>query len=299
VLSGVTSASVPTAFAYIADVTPPEKRARAFGLIGAAFGAGFVVGPALGGLLSSFGPRTPFWVAACFSLANAAYGYFVLPESLTAEHRHPFSWRRASPLGSLRLLRAHHELLGFASVHFLYNLAHHALQSVFVLYASYRFGWTSTHVGLALAFVGVCFTSVQAGLVGRFVARFGERAALLSGLSAGVVGFLVYGFAPTGGVFLLGIPIMSLWGLYGPAAQGLMTRRVDRRQQGALQGALSSVQMATGLFGPLLFSQTFAGFISSRRWHLPGAPYLLAAVLLAIGCAIAYHITKPQLPSAS
>src|SRR5579871_4174042 len=167
VLSAITSASIPTAFAYIADVTPPDRRARSYGLLGAAFGIGFVVGPALGGVLGVLGPRAPFWVAAGFSLANAIYGLFVLPESLAREHRAVFSWKRANPLGSLSLLRSHRQLMGFAVLHFLYNLAHQALQSVFVLYAGYRYGWNSAQVGWSLAGVGVCFALVQGGLVGR------------------------------------------------------------------------------------------------------------------------------------
>jgi DHA1 family tetracycline resistance protein-like MFS transporter len=294
VLSGVTSASIPTAFAYIADVTPPDRRAKAYGLMGAAFGIGFIVGPALGGMLSVFGARAPFWVAAAFSLANATYGFFILPESHPADHRVAFSWKRANPLGSLALLRSHHELLGFATLHFLYHLAHHALTSTFVLYAAYRYGWGSSEVGWALAGVGMSFAIVQAGLVGRVVATFGERRALVAGLTAGAAGFAVYGLAPTGTLFLMGIPIMSLWGLYGPSAQGLMTRRVGRSAQGALQGALASVQMTTGLFGPALFSETFATFISRHRgWHVPGAPYLLASALLVVGVVLALRITRP------
>lgn len=299
VLNAITSASVPTAFAYIADVTPPEKRAHAYGLMGAAFGTGFVVGPALGGLLGAFGPRAPFWVAAGFSLANAIYGFVVLPESLAADHRAPFSWRRANPLGSLALLRSHHELFGFASLHFLYHLAHQSLQSVFVLYAGYRYGWTSVQVGWSLAAVGVCSAIVQASLVGRVVAAIGPRRTIFIGLGTGAVGFAIYGLAPTGGLFLVGVPIMSLWGLYGPAAQGLMTERVGRQQQGALQGALSSVQMTTGLLGPLLFSETFAAFIGPlRAWHAPGAPYLLAALLLAFGVGLAARVTRPAAATA-
>ncbi|MCC7010763.1 MAG: TCR/Tet family MFS transporter [Acidobacteria bacterium] len=292
VLSGITSASVPTAFAYLADVTPVERRAHAYGVMGAAFGIGFIVGPALGGVLSVFGPRTPFWVAGAFSLANAAYGYFVLPESLDAAHRRPFSWARANPIGSLRLLRSHHTLVGFAAIHFLYHLAHQSLQGVFVLYTDYRYGWTSTTVGWALAGVGVCSAIVQAGLVGRVVSAIGERPAVLFGLSAGVVGFAIYGLAPTGAAFVAGIPIMSLWGFYGPAAQGLMTRRVGRSEQGALQGALASIQMVTGLIGPALFAETFAASISGRGWNLPGMPFLLASALLVASVFVAIAATR-------
>ena len=294
ILSGVTSASVPTAFAYVADVTAPERRAKAYGLMGAAFGLGFIVGPALGGMLGEFGARAPFWVAAAFSLANAAYGFFILPESHPADHRVAFSWKRANPLGALALLRTHHELVGFATLHFLYHLSHHALSSTFVLYAAYRYGWTSAEVGWALATVGVCFAAIQAGVVGRVVARFGERRALVAGLTAGAIGFALYGVAPTGAAFVAAIPVMALWGLYGPSALGLMTRRVGRGSQGALQGALASVQMLTGLFGPALFTETFATFISPNRTHLPGAPFLLASSLLAVGVGIALRVTRSE-----
>ena len=292
ILSGVTAASIPTAFAYIADVTPPERRARAYGLMGAAFGLGFILGPAIGGMLSLWGPRAPFWVAAAFSFANACYGFFILPESLAPDHRAPFSWRRANPLGSLALLRSHHELAGFAMLHVLYHLAHHALTATFVLYAAYRYGWGSTEVGWTLAAVGACSAVVQAGLVGRLVARFGERRTLVAGLAAGAVGFAIYGLAPAGWMFLAGVPIMSMWGMYGPAAQGLMTRRVGRSAQGALQGALASLQTATGIFGPALFSETFATAIAAKRVHVPGAPFLLASLFLVIGVGLALRITR-------
>ena len=292
-ISGVTSASIVTAFAYVADITSPEKRARSYGLMGAAFGIGFVVGPALGGVLSSVGPRMPFWVAAAFSLANFLYGLLILPESLAPEKRGTFTWKRASPMGSLNLLRAHPQLLGFAGVHFLYNLAHQSLASVFVLYTGFRYGWSATDVGWALTGVSAAFAIVQGGLVGRLTARFGERRTLVAGLASGAAGFAIYGLATTGRRFAMGIPVMSMWGLYGPSAQGLMTRKVGPSEQGKLQGALSSVAGMTGIVGPGLFSLIFAEAISPQRaWHLPGAPFLLASVLLAIGATAAYRITR-------
>jgi DHA1 family tetracycline resistance protein-like MFS transporter len=295
IISGVTAASIPAAFAYIADVTPAERRAKSFGLMGAAFGVGFIVGPVVGGLLSRGGPRLPFWVAAGLSLANAMYGLFVLPESLTPERRMRFSWRRANPWGALKLLRTHHQLLGFAGVHFLYYLAHQSLQNVFVLYAGYRYGWDSLAVGLALGAVGVSTSIVQGMLVGPIVARFGERRALITGLSCGAAAFVIYGLAPTGARFMIGVLVMAFWGLYGPSAQGLMTRRVGPSEQGQLQGALSSVVTITGIVGPALFSLTFATFIGSRRdWHLPGAPFLLASMLLVVAIALVWRITRPE-----
>lgn len=293
VISGATAASISTSFAYIADVTPPEKRAASFGLLGAAFGVGFVLGPAIGGLLGAIDPRAPFWVAAALSLANATYGLFVLPESLPPERRAPFAWRRANPVGSLVLLRSHRELLGLALVNFLGNVAHAVLPSITVLYMAYRYDFDERLVGLTLALVGVCTLVVQVGLIGRFVARFGERAALLTGFVFGAAGFAIYGLAPTGAVFLIGVPVMALWGMSGPAAQGLMTRRVGPSEQGQLQGANASIMGIANLIGPGLFALAFAYAIGAGRdWHVPGAPFLLAALLLAAAAAMAWRVTR-------
>lgn len=295
VISGITAASFGAAGAYIADVTPPEKRAAGFGMIGAAWGVGFVMGPALGGLLGQVDPRLPFWVAAALTLLNALYGLFVLPESLAQENRKAFSWRRANPVGSLSLLRSHPELLGLSAVNFSYFLAHQVLPSVFVLYAGFRYGWDERAVGLTLAIIGVFNIIVQAGLVKRIVERFGERRTLFAGLLCGGVGYAIYGLAPTGIVFLGALPVFALMGLVGPAAQGLMTRRVGPSEQGQLQGANSSIMGITGLIGPGLFTLTFAGFIGAYRdWHLPGAPFLLAALLMVVALALAWRVTSRQ-----
>jgi len=293
-ISGVTSASIATAFAYVADVTPPEKRARSFGMMGAAFGIGFIIGPAMGGLLSTVSPRLPFWVSAGLSLANGMYGLFILPESLAPDRRAPFSWKRANPLGALQFLRSHPQLFGFATIHFLYNLAHQSLASVFVLYTGYRYGWTSTDVGLAMTGVGVCFAIVQGGLVGPLVAKFGERRMLVTGLICGATGMAIYALAPTSAWFAIGIPIMALWGFYGPSSQGLMTRRVGPTAQGRLQGSLSSITGITGIVGPGLFSFTFATSIGPmRHWNMPGSAFLLASALLVVGAWIGVVLTRP------
>jgi DHA1 family tetracycline resistance protein-like MFS transporter len=295
VISGITAASISTAMAYIADVTPPEKRAQSYGMIGMAFGVGFVLGPAIGGMLGSVDPRLPFWAAAVFSLANAAYGYFVLPESLPPVKRRPFDWRRANPVGSLKFLRAHRELAGLAGAAFLSNLAHCVLPAVFVLYAGYRYGWDERAVGLALAGVGASSVVVQGALVGPLVRSFGERRVLMAGLLAGAVGFTVYALAPTGMVFLAGIPIVALWGLAGPTAQGLMTRHVGPSAQGELQGAMGSLQGIAMMIGPSMFAGTFAYSIGAGLdWHLPGAAYVLAALLLVSSAALAAHTTRPR-----
>jgi DHA1 family tetracycline resistance protein-like MFS transporter len=293
VISGITAASIPTAYAYIADVTPAEKRAGAFGMVGAAFGLGFVLGPAAGGLLGGIDTRLPFWVAAALSLANALYGLFVLPESLSPEKRSGFAWRKANPLGSLKLLRSHPELFGMAAVIFLCSLAHEVLPSVSVLYAGYRYGWTERDVGLMLAGVGVCAALVQGGLVQWVVRRFGERPAMLAGLAFGAAGFTIYGLAKTGTMFWAGVPVMSLWGLSGAAVQGLMTRRVQPSEQGQLQGANGCLRGISGLFGPGLYTLTFASFIGDRAdWHLPGAPFLLSGGLLVIALYVGWQVTR-------
>jgi DHA1 family tetracycline resistance protein-like MFS transporter len=293
VISGITAASISTAYAYIADVTPPEKRAARFGLLGASFGAGFVLGPALGGLAGSVSPRLPFWIAAGLSLANAAYGLLVLPESLPRECRGKFAWRRANPLGSLALPRQHAELLGLAGVNFISNLAHAVLPSVGVLYMAHRFGWDERVVGFTMAGVGICAIIVQAGVVGTVTTRLGERAALILGIAFGVAGFVVFGLASTGLGFWLGIPLMALWGLASPASLGLMSRRVGGSEQGALQGANSSIMGIASLLGPGLFTQVFAIAIGDgRQWGLPGAPFLLAALLLVAAAIVAWRTTR-------
>jgi MFS transporter, DHA1 family, tetracycline resistance protein len=296
VISGITAASYPTAGAYIADVTPPEKRAAGFGMIGAAWGVGFVMGPALGGLLGELNPRLPFWVAAGMTLLNSLYGLFVLPESLAPENRKTFTWRRANPVGALILLRSHSDLLGLSSVNFIYYLAHQVLSSVFVLYTSFRYSWTERTTGLTLAIMGVFIIIVQAGLVKRIVARFGERPALFAGLLCGGVGYAIYGLAPAGIIFLGALPIFAFMGLFGPAAQGLMTRHVGPSEQGQLQGANSSIMGITGMIGPGLFTLTFASFIGAHRdWRMPGAPFLLAAFLMALALVLAWRVTSRRL----
>ncbi|MBV9458393.1 MAG: TCR/Tet family MFS transporter [Bradyrhizobium sp.] len=287
-ISGITSASISTSFAYIADVTPPEKRAAYFGKIGVAFGAGFILGPALGGLLGGMSPRLPFWVAAGLSLANALYGLFILPESLPKERRAPFRWKSANPIGMLRFLRSSRILAGLQTANFFSQLAHVVLPSTFVLYATYRYGWDVRMVGLTLAIVGLSSMLVQGLAIGAIVKRLGERKALLLGFVFGALGFFIYGAAPTGLWFCVGIPVMALWGVSGAATQALMTKQVAADQQGQLQGATSSVQSISQMLGPFLFTLTFAFFIGDHApFKLPGAPFLLASALIALALAIA------------
>jgi DHA1 family tetracycline resistance protein-like MFS transporter len=293
VVSGITAASFSTANAYIADVTPPEQRAGAFGLVGAAFGVGFVLGPAIGGVMGDIDPRLPFWLAAGLTLANFAYGVFVLPESLPAERRTAFSWSRANPVGSLRLLAQHRQLLGLAGVSFLYHFAHVVLPAVAVLYTSFRYGWDNKTMGLTLAAVGVASGVVQAGLIRPIIRRFGERAALLMGLLFGAAGFAIYGLATTSAGFWAGIPVMALWGVSGAASMGIMSRLVSGSEQGQLQGANSSLMALAGLFAPWIFSQIFAWSIApDAPLQVPGAPFLLAAALLLAGTALAWRVTR-------
>ena len=293
VISGVAAASISTSYAYVADVTPPEERAARFGLLGAAFGAGFVLGPALGGLAGSISPRLPFWIAAGLSLANASYGLFILPESLPHSQRTRFNWKKANPFGALTLLRSHAELFGLAFVNFLGNLAHAVLPSIGVLYMLYRYGWNERIVGLTLAGVGIASIIVQGAVVGPVTKRIGERAALMVGLTFGVVGFLVFALAQTGAMFWIGIPLLALWGLESPACMALMSRRVGSSEQGQLQGANASVTGIANLFGPGLFTQAFAFAIGpGMDWQLPGAPFLIAALLIAFAGILAWRVTQ-------
>jgi DHA1 family tetracycline resistance protein-like MFS transporter len=295
VISGVTGASFGTASAYIADTTAPEERAHAFGMLGAAFGVGFVIGPALGGFLGEFSPKLPFWVAAAFSLANALYGLFVLPESLPKERRTGFSWRRANPVGALDLLRRHPELLALAGVLFLSNLAQVSLPSTVVLYATHRYGWTPTMLGATLALVGVALIIVQVGVVGRFVRRFGARAALVTGLVFGAAGMAVIGLAETGGEFWSAIPILAMWGIAGAACQTIMTRHVTASEQGRLQGATASLVGIAELIGPSIFTLTFAYVVrAGQPPERAGAPFLLAGVLLAVAALWAFIATRRE-----
>ena len=293
-ISGITAASFTTANAYIADVTPPEKRAGAFGMLGAAFGIGFVIGPALGGFLGAIDLRLPFWASAGLALANFCYGYFILPESLPPEQRSAkFDWSHANPLGSLVLLRRYPQVFGLAAVVLLVNLAHYVLPSVFVLYADYRYHWGPQEVGYTLALVGVCNAFTQAWLVGKLVPQIGERRVLLAGLLFGAAGFATMGVAGIPAVFLAGVPLLALWGMAGPSTQALMTRQVDPREQGRLQGAVSSLASLAGIFGPAIFTQIFALFISDHApVHLPGASFLMSSAFLIAALVLAWNVTR-------
>jgi DHA1 family tetracycline resistance protein-like MFS transporter len=294
IISGITSSSIPTAFAYIADVTPKEKRAGAFGLIGAAFGIGFTLGPATGGIVGNANPRMAFWVAAGFSLANWLYGFLLVPESLGREHRKNFTWRRANPVGSLTLLRSHPDLWKLATIQFLAYVSHEIF-AIWALYAIYRFNWTPRSIGESLFVVGVCTAVISAGLTGRIVKWLGEKRTLYTGQFFGALGMLIAGLARNGAVYIASIPVISMWNISFPAAQGIMTHHVSDREQGELQGAIGSLRSIAFVIGPFLFSWTFAWFINPKHAiQIPGAGYYLAAALLFTAMLMATRIKQPD-----
>ena len=291
VISGLTASSIPTGMAYMTDVTPPEKRAGVFGLLGAAFGVGFVLGPAAGGILGSVSPRLPFWVAGALSLLNGMYGLFVLPESLGHEHRSSFSWKRANPVGSLRLLRNNKVLLGLSAVLVLGYLAQQSLQNVYVLMADYRYGWTDKSVGWSLALVAVFSGFYGAGMVKPLVKRIGERNALSFGLVGGILGYWMFGFSKTGLLMLCGIPILNLMSVAWPSAQSIMSREVGPSEQGQMQGAVQSLRGLAGIFGPVMFTYVFSKtFGPAAPIHSPGAAFYLASGLLVASLVVAQRV---------
>jgi len=294
IISGITASSIPTAMAYIADVVPKEKRAGAFGMIGVAFGLGFILGPGIGGPLGDISPRLPFWVAAGFSLANWLYGYIFVPESLRHEHRKKFTLRRANPIGSLTLLRSHSELWKLATLQFLAYVSHEVFV-IWALYAIYRYAWNQTTIGISLAVVGVFTAAISGGLTGRIVAWLGERRTLYIGQFFGAVGMVIAGLARTGGLYIASIPVISMWNISFPAAQGMMTHRVSEREQGELQGAIQSLRSIAFVIGPFLFSGIFGWFINPQHsFYVPGAPYYLAAALLFAAMLLAMRVEQPE-----
>src|SRR5437762_3341116 len=299
IISGITASSIPTAMAYIADVVPKEKRASAFGMIGVAFGLGFILGPGIGGPLGDISPRLPFWVAAGFSLANWLYGYIFVPESLRREHRKEFTLRRANPIGSLVLLRSHSELWKLATLQFLAYVSHEVFV-IWALYAIYRYAWSQSMIGASLAVVGIFTAAISGGLTGRIVGWLGERRTLYIGQFFGAVGMLIAGLARTSAVYIASIPIISMWNISFPAAQGMMTHRVSEREQGELQGAIQSLRSIAFVIGPFLFSGIFAWFINPKHsFHIPGAPYYLAAALLFTAMLLATRLEQPQYDATS
>ncbi|MGE3310983.1 MAG: TCR/Tet family MFS transporter [Limisphaerales bacterium] len=288
IISGITGANITAASAYIADVSPPEKRAANFGMIGAAFGLGFIAGPALGGVLGDVGLRVPFMVAAGLTLVNWIYGVFVLPESLAPANRGTFSWSRANPVGSLLALRRFPLVLGLAGTFFLLNVAQYGLHSTWVLYTGYRYDWSPRQVGASLAVVGLMAAIVQGGLTRRIIPRLGERRALTLGLLISALGMIGYGLATEGWMIYVILVFASFGGIAGPAAQGLVSRGTPDNQQGAVQGALASVGSVAGVVAPPVATGLFGWFIGpGAPAHLPGIPFYFGAFLMlaAIGLA--------------
>jgi DHA1 family tetracycline resistance protein-like MFS transporter len=295
ILNGLTASTFSTANAYVADVTAPERRARNFGLLGSAFSFGFIFGPVLGGLLGNSDLRLPFKVAAGLTLINWLYGMFVLPESLIPARRvKAIEWRRANPLGALAFLRARGNLLGLASVYFLFQLAQIVLPTIFVLYTGYRYGWTPRILGFTFMATGVSGIVVQMFLVGPVVARIGERGAVLLGATGGILGFLIYALAPNGWSYLMGVPIFAMMSFMPPGLMGLMTRRVGPTHQGELQGANQSLMGVSSVIGPPLFGLTFAWSIRHQTsLHLPGLAILISAALLTAALLLALRVARP------
>src|SRR5881227_3211336 len=298
IISGITASSIPTAFAYIADVTPKEKRAGAFGMIGAAFGIGFTLGPAIGGLVGNTNPRLAFWVAAGFSLTNWLYGFLFVPESLAPDKRKEFSLGRANPVGSLVLLRSHPDLWKLATIQFLAYVSHEIF-AIWALYAIHLFKWDPWSIAKSLFVVGVCTAVISGGLTGRIVAWLGERRTLYIGQFFGALGMLIAGLARNGAMYMASIPVISMWNISFPAAQGIMTHHVSEQEQGELQGAISSLRSIAFVIGPFLFSWTFGWFIDPRHYfHVPAAGYYLAAALLFTAMLMATGIKQPDFAAA-
>ena len=278
-VAGITGASFPTAYAYIADISPPEKRGPNFGVIGMAFGFGFIIGPALGGIVAQYGQRLPFMLAAGLAFANVVYGWFVLPESLAPENRRAFDWRRANPAGALMRLRsAHPRVLMLAATVFLWTMGYQSLYATWNYFCIERFGWSPGQVGWSLAAVGVTGALVQGVLSRRLIPQFGARNIVIAGAVSAVVGYLIYAFAGQGWLMYVGIAVSALQGLVFPSIQGMMSAGIPPSEQGELQGSVSSIQSLSSIFGPPLMTGSFAYFSApGAQPYLPGAPFVLAA----------------------
>lgn len=297
ILNGMTAASFSTANAYLVDVTEPAERAKVFGWMSSAFSFGFIFGPAIGGILGEIDLRVPFLAAAGLTMINWLYGVFILPESLPPEKRvKTFDWSKANPLGSLRLLRSSPGLLGLAGIGFLFQFSHTVLPAIFVLYAGYRYGWTPSIMGYTFVATGVAGVIVQSLLIAPVVKRIGERNAVLLGAAAGAIGFIWYGWAPTGLTYLLAVPVFAFTGFLMPGLQGLMTRRVAPHQQGQLQGANQSLMGVASILGPVLFGMVFAWSIRHEGFHMPGLAIFLAAGLLVLAFLLALTTARAPRP---
>jgi len=299
-VAGIAGASFVPATAYIADITPPERRARNFGLIGAVFGAGFVLGPALGGLIGSLGVRAPFFASAALALLNAAAGFFLLPESLAPERRRRFALARANPFGTFRSLGRRRGVLTLLVAWFLWMLAHQSYPSVWAFYTQLRFGWSPRAIGASLAYVGVLMALGQAFVTPRLVPRIGERRAIMTGLTLGIVGFAGNAFATQGWMVYVVMAVSALQGLVFPSMNSLLSRTVAHDEQGELQGGVASLQSVAAIVGPPLLTQAFAHFTRPGvQPQLPGAAYLLAALLSLASLAIVALLARKAFTAAA
>jgi len=287
-ISGITAGALATCNAYVADVTPPEKRAQGYGLVGAAIGLGFIIGPSIGGLLGNQNPRLPFFVAAGCVAVNALYGAFVLPESLLPENRRNFSWRRANPVGALLAMRRFRGVLDLAWMYFIFMFGQSMLQTIWALYTNYRFHWLPRDVGISLTFIGVTTVVVQGGLVKRIIGWTGERKGLVTGLLVSAAAMAGYGSATQGWMMYAIMLFGAVAGISGPAAQALITKHVPPSEYGAIQGSLSGLQSLSYVFAPVLGAWSFGSCIAAgARWHVPGITFYEASALMLVALALA------------
>lgn len=284
-LSGITGATTTTASAYVADISAPEEKAQNFGLLGAAFGLGFIIGPVIGGLLGEFGSRIPFIAAAALSLINFIYGYFILPESLTSQKRRSFELNRANPFGALKII-SNFSAAGLFLVFFLIYLSHHATQSTWTYYTMFKFGWDEAMVGISLGVVGICVAVVQGGLTRWCIPKMGLTNAVYLGIGAYIIGFLGFSWAPNGKIMLAMIMPYALGGFAGPSLQGIISNQVPANMQGELQGVLTSLISFSAIIGPPVMTQSFSYFSTSGALYIPGAPFILGALLSIVALII-------------
>ena len=295
IIAGFTGASFTTAAAYIADISTPETRAKNFGMIGAAFGLGFIIGPGLGGLLAGFGIRAPFYAAAGLCLLNFLYGYFVLPESLDQEHRRPFDWKKANPLGSLRFIRKAPTIAGLALCYFLIYLAAMSVQGNWNYFTMYRFHWTEKLVGISLAVVGLLVGVVQAGLTRIVNPKLGNEKSIYIGLLLYTLGLVLFAFATQGWMMFVFLVPYCLGGIAGPALQSTMAGHVKQNEQGALQGALTSLMSLTTIIGPLIMNNLFTYFTQKNApFYFPGASFFLGALFMLGSAVISYSVFRKE-----
>lgn len=295
-IAGVTGASFTTASAYIADVsTDPTTKAKNFGMIGAAFGMGFILGPVLGGLMSSWGIRAPFYAASILCLLNCLYGYFLLPESLSKENRRPFDWRKANPFGALKFLTQHPEIGGLALSFFLIYFAAQSVQGNWAYFTIYRFGWSNGMVGLSLTIVGVLVGGVQAGLTRVVVPKIGNEKSIYLGLSLYTLGLVLFALATQSWMMFVFLVPYCLGGICGPSLQSVISGHVAANQQGELQGALTSIMSLTAFIGPIIMNSTFAYFTSPKApFHLPGMHFLIGAFCMLLSVIIASRVLSRE-----